>query len=122
MLLGQKCQGMVIHELSKDKTKKNAKLVGVEPYREVATAPSRARAAGATAVMERPSVAQVSADPSTEEVDLALLISSVERKIRQAEVLQTPKHLNWLSMDLKTLDAEELEAVKAAVQHDIDSD
>ena len=124
MLISKKCQGMVIHELSKDKTKKNAKLVGVEPYREAvaATAPVRTTSASATAVMERPSAAQVSADASSDDIDRALLLSAVEKKVRQAEKLQTRKHLDWLAMDLKTYDAEELDAIKAAIQNDIDAD
>lgn len=123
-LIGKKAQGMVIWELSRnDKTKKVAKLVAPEPLREkVAAAPSRAKANGATAVMERPSAASVSADASTEDVDRALLIASVEKKIKQAEKLQTKKHLDWLAMDLSMLDADELEAIKASVQADIDAD
>lgn len=125
MLLGKKCQGMIVHEFARnDKSKKNAKLVGVEPYRETvaAAAPSRSANGAATAVMERPSVASVSADPTTEEIDRALLISSVEKKVRQAEVLQTKKHLDWLAMDLATFGNDELEAIKSAIQADIDAD
>lgn len=123
-LIGKRGIGMVIHELSRDKTKKVAKLVAPEPYRQTvaATAPVRAASGAATAVMERPSVAQVSANPSMEDVDRALLISAVEKKIKQAERLQTKKHLDWLAMDLKTMDSDELESIKAAVQEDIDAD
>lgn len=122
-LIGKKMQGIVMHELSRnDKTKKVAKLVAPEPYREAVVAASRAQAAGGTAVMERPSAASVSADATVADVDRALLISSVEKKIKQAEKLQTAKHLDWLAMDLASFDTDELESIKAAVQADIDSD
>lgn len=127
MLLGKRCIGSVIHEWSRnDKTKKVAKLVGTEAHREAvaASAPARSQAANgsATAVMERPSVAQVSADPSSADIDRALLLSSVEKKVKQAERLQTKRHLDWIAMDLSNMDADELDAIKAAVQQDIDAD
>jgi hypothetical protein len=122
MLIGKKCVGMVSHEFTRDRSKKNAKLVGVEPYREAVAARPAARSAGATAVMERPSAASVSADASDADIDTALLISSVEKKIKQAEKLQTSRHLDWLAMDLTKMDADELDAIKAAIQQDIDAD
>lgn len=122
-LIGKRALGMVIHEMSRnDKTKKVAKLVAPEPYREAVAAAPRARNGTATAVMERPSAASVSADASDADVDRALLVSAVERKIKQAEKLQTKKHLDWISIDLATMDADELESIKAAVQADIDAD
>jgi hypothetical protein len=72
--------------------------------------------------MERPSAASVSADASDADIDTALLISSVEKKIKQAEKLQTSRHLDWLAMDLTKMDADELDAIKAAIQQDIDAD
>lgn len=122
-LIGKRGIGMVIHELSRsDKTKKVAKLVAPEPYRETVAAPSRSRSAGATAVMERPLAASVSADASEADVDRALNLATVEKKIKQAEKLQTRKHLDWLAMDLSKMDADELDSIRAAVQADIDAD
>lgn len=122
-LIGKRAQGMVIHELSRnDKTKKVAKLVAPEPLREAVAAAPRAQARGGTAVMERPSAASVSADATDSDIDRAMLISAVEKKIKQAERLQTRKHLDWLAMDLSSMDTDELEAIKASVQADIDAD
>lgn len=124
-LIGKRALGLIIHEFNKDKTKKNAKLVGVEPYQQAvaASAPSRAAANGSTtAVMERPSAASVSADASGAEIDRAAVIAAVEKKIRQAEVLQTKHHLTWMAMDLSSMDVDELESIKAGVQQDIDAD
>lgn len=122
MLLGKKCLGMISHEFTRDRSKKNAKLVGVEPYREAVTATPQTQARGGTAVMDRPSAAAVSADATETDVDRALLIAGVEKKIKQAEKLQTRKHLDWLAMDLSQMDADELEAIRASVQADIDAD
>ncbi len=122
-LIGKRGLGMIIHELSRnDKTKKVAKLVAPEPYREAVAARPAARSNNATAVMERPSAASVSADATDTDVDRALLIAAIEKKVKQAEKLQTRKHLDWLAMDLSALDADELEAIKASVQADIDAD
>lgn len=118
-LIGKRAIGMVIHEISRnDKTKKVAKLVAPEPYREAVAARPAARAAAggaATAVMERPTSAASAPD-------LEALRVAVDKKITQAQILQTPKHLDWAAMDLSVMDADELEAIKAAVQTDIDAD
>lgn len=124
-LIGKRALGMVIWELSRnDKTKKVAKLVAPEPYREaVATkAPSRAANGAATAVMERPSASQVSADASEEDIDWALLVSKVEKKIAQAVKLQTGNHLEWAALDLRQADADQLQMILNNVQADIDAD
>lgn len=73
-VIGKKLVGMVIHELSKDKTKKNAKLVAVEPVKTVAQA----------------SPSQVSADPTEADVDRALLISKFEKKVAKAVKKKAP--------------------------------
>lgn len=114
-VIGKRGVGMVIHELAQnDKTKKVAKLVAPEPYRApVAAAPARAVNGAATAVMER---------PQTAAPDLSALRTAVDKKITQAQVLQTRKHLDWAAMDISQMDADELEAIKAAIQADIDAD
>lgn len=123
-LIGKRGLGMVIWEFTRDKTKKVAKLVSPEPYREAvaATAPARAVASAATAVMERPSAASVSADASSADIDRALLIAAVEKKIKQAEKLQTKRHLDWLATDMSEFTTDDLEEFKAAIQADIDAD
>jgi hypothetical protein len=75
-ILGKRCVGMVIHELSRDKTKKTAKLAGVEPYRAPVT-PNAAR----------PSAASVSANPSEDEIDRALLVSKLNKQVTRLTVL-----------------------------------
>lgn len=67
MVIGKKLVGMVIHELSRDKSKKNAKLVAPEPYR--------------AEPVRRPSPSQVSDNPSEEEVDRALLVGKLEKQV-----------------------------------------
>lgn len=107
-LLGKRLMGMVIHEASKsDATRMVAKLVSVKPL-----------ANGATS---KASAAQVSADPSSEEIDRALLVTTVEKLIAKAEKLGTPNHLDWLSRDLSKLSVRDLETLRAGVQAEIDA-
>lgn len=121
-LIGKRAIGMVIHELSRDKTKKIAKLVAPEPIREAVAAAPKTQARGGTAVMDRPSTAAVSADATDADIDRALLVSSVEKKIKQAEKLQTKRHLDWLATDMSAFTVADLEEFKAAIQADIDAD
>lgn len=122
-LIGKRALGMVIHEISRnDKTKKVAKLVAPEPLKETVAARPAGRSAGGTAVMERPSAASVSADPSSVELDRAALILSVEKKIKLSEMLGTAKHLDWLAEDLTRMSAADLEDLKARIQADLDAD
>ncbi len=107
MLLGKKLVGMVIHELTRDKTKKNAKLVAVEPYRQTvaAAAPTRSANGSATAVMDRPEPGQVSANPTDDEIDRALIVTKINRSLKT----------------LKGLDPKAaVEAEKAVAESDLD--
>jgi hypothetical protein len=111
---GKRLTGMVIHEDSTTKVgQKVAKLVSVKPLTN-----------GAAKVVppQRPTASSVSADASDADIDRATVVLSVEKKIRQAELLGTAKHLDWLAMDLTSMDVGELQAIKAAVQQDIDAD
>lgn len=122
-LIGKRAQGMVIWELSRnDKTKKVAKLVAPEPIRQTVAAQSRTANGTSTAVMERPSATQVSADASDEDIDRAFMVSKVERKIAQSVKLQTKKHLEWNALDLSQADSEQLQMILNNVQADIDAD
>jgi hypothetical protein len=64
----------------------------------------------------------VSADATGAEIDKASLLLTVQKKIRQAEVLGTAKHLDWLAMEPETMNAVELQTLKADIQKDIDAD
>lgn len=121
-LIGKRGIGLVSHEWNKAKTKKSAKLIPSGPYKEAVAARPTARTATATAVMDRPSASSVSADATDAELDRAFLVASVEKKVKQAEKLQTRKHLDWIAMDLSVMDTDELDAIKASIQADIDAD
>lgn len=113
-LIGRKGIGFVIWEISRnDRNKKVAKLASPEPYREtvVASAPTRAANGAATAVMERPSGGG----------DVSALRETLKKKIRQAEVLQTPAHLEWIALNVDSLDAGDCASFIEAVQADLDA-
>jgi hypothetical protein len=108
-LVGKRCIGMVIHELTRDKTKKNAKLVAVEPY----------RAAGQAATA--PVVTQVSAEPSDADVERALLATNVERLIKKSAKQKTDKHLDWQAYNPSAMTAEDLETLRTHILLDIEN-
>lgn len=123
-LIGKKLVGMVIHELTRDKTKKNAKLVAVEPYRVavVASAPTRSANGSATAVMDRPPAG--SAEPSEDDIDRAFLVSSLTKQVERLTRLDVVAGANaQVAVDQSDLNAAPLEdlenllsEIKAAVQ------
>jgi hypothetical protein len=47
--------------------------------------------------------------------DKAALVQKFEKARRSAEVLGTPKHLDWLAMDPATMSADDLVSVTAAI-------
>lgn len=103
-LPGKRCSGMVIHEESKTKVGvQNAKLVSVKSL---------------TSSAPKSSPREASADAAP---DMAKLRADVERKITQAQILGTPKHLDWVMKDLSTMGASELADLKREIQEDIDA-
>lgn len=100
MLLGKRCVGMVIHELSRDKTKKNAKLVAVEPFKNVATAP-------------KPAPTQVSADPQIADVDRALIVTDLHKSVSRLMKLDAASAQNAQAAIAKSdLDTASLETLQ----------
>jgi len=102
-LIGKRCSGMVIHEPSKTKADQMvAKLVSVKPVGQ----------AGAKAAPQK---------PAAEAVNLDALRSILKKKIRQAEVLQSPEHLTWIALNVDGMDAEDLNVFIKDVQADLDA-
>jgi hypothetical protein len=52
-------------------------------------------------------------------VDRTAVIQKFEKARRSAEVLGTPKHLDWLAMDPEAMSADDLVAVTAAINADL---
>lgn len=90
-LLGKRCLAFITHETpttGKSAGKKREKIV--EGSLKKFVGPSKKIAPDV-----RPSSTQVSADPSEDEIDRALLVSKLQKQIARAVKLGTPSHLEW---------------------------
>lgn len=100
-LIGKSMLGLVIHERREDGTDK-AVVTSCKPY----VSPS-------TATVAAPG--RTPPPPATEET----LKAAVKAAIRKAEVLQTPKHLDWLAYEPDQMNQADLRQLLAAINHDL---
>jgi hypothetical protein len=99
---------LVAHEKAEDGTIR-ARVTSCTPYNP---APDAAKVA---APAPAPGFDANGNTVSVNGADKAALIQKFEKARRSAEVLGTPKHLDWLAMDPATMSADDLVSVTAAI-------
>jgi hypothetical protein len=91
LLIGRSMIAIVIYEKKEDGTDK-AVVSTCQPYTETGAAPTPS----APVAMPRPA-------PSASGANGAGLAEQLKSTIRKAEVLQTPRHLDWLSLEVTNM-------------------
>jgi hypothetical protein len=112
LLLNKGMICLVAHEKD-EKGNLRARVTSCSPYNP---APDASRVSiPATAPAPAPGFDANGNTVSVNGTDKAALVQKFEKARRSAEVLGTPKHLDWLAMDPATMSADDLVSVTAAI-------